>query len=82
MNRAKNPFIDDSIVEGEDYCPRNEMEKKVLTKLDSGHNLALIGDRRIGKTSTAHHVIDNIKKAYKIDIDLYHKLKQLISPKP
>jgi len=72
MNREKNPFIDDSIVEGEDYCPRNEMEQKVLTKLDNGHNLALIGDRRIGKTSTAHHVIDKIKKAHKVDVDLYH----------
>lgn len=75
MNKEKNPFIDDSVVQGEDYCPRNEMEKKVLTKLESGHNLVLIGDRRIGKTSTAHRVIDTIKKAYKVDVDLYHVME-------
>jgi hypothetical protein len=72
VNRAKNPFIDDSIVSKGDYCPRKEVEEKILKKLESGHNLALIGDRRIGKTSTAHHVIDGMKGYYKVDIDLYH----------
>ncbi len=72
VNRVKNPFIDDSIVSKGDYCPRKEVEEKILKKLESGHNLALIGDRRIGKTSTAHHVIDGMKGYYKVDIDLYH----------
>lgn len=72
MNREKNPFVDDSVVEGDDYCPRRKMEERVLKKLESGHNLALIGDRRIGKTSTAHYVIDGMKDTHKIDIDLFH----------
>ncbi len=72
MNREKNPFVDDSVVEGDDYCPRKKMEDRVLKKLESGHNLALIGDRRIGKTSTAHYVIDGMKGIHKVDIDLYH----------
>ncbi len=75
MKKEKNPFIDDSVVEGRDYCPRHTMEQKILTKLDNGHNLALIGDRRIGKTSTAHHVIDEIKQTLKIDVDLYHVME-------
>jgi len=72
MNKIKNPFIDDSIVEGDDYCPRKNLEERVLNKLESGHNLTLIGDRRIGKTSTAHYVIDNMKGFSKVDIVLYH----------
>ena len=72
MARVKNPFITDSIVDGEDYCSRQALEETILTKLESGHKLALIGDRRIGKSSTAHHVIDNMKGTHKVDIDLYH----------
>ena len=72
MIRIKNPFITDSIVDGEDYCSRQALEKRILTRLESGHKLALIGNRRIGKSSTAHFVIDNMKKTYKVDVDLYH----------
>jgi len=75
VKKEKNPFVDDSIVEGNDYCPRDELEKKIQTKLDNGHNLALIGDRRIGKTSTAHHVIDHMKQVHKVDVDFYHVLE-------
>lgn len=72
MKLEKNPFIDGPIVDGDDYCPRKKMEERILKKLESGHNLALIGDRRIGKTSTAHHVIDGMKGHHKVDIDFYH----------
>ncbi len=68
----KNPFITDSIVDGEDYCSRRELEQKILAKLESGHKLALIGDRRVGKSSTAHYVANRMKGFYKIDVDLYH----------
>ncbi|OGQ14095.1 MAG: hypothetical protein A3B70_05530 [Deltaproteobacteria bacterium RIFCSPHIGHO2_02_FULL_40_11] len=72
IQSTKNPFIDDSVVKGDDYCPRKMVEERILKKLANGHNLALIGDRRVGKTSTAHYVIDSMKDMYKIDIDLYH----------
>lgn len=72
MNRTQNPFIDDSIVSKGDYCPRKKAEKQILDKIKNGHNLALIGDRRIGKTSTAHFVIDSMKDTSKVDVDLYH----------
>lgn len=72
MKRIINPFIDDSVVSKNDYCSRKSIEIKMLQKLENGHNLAVIGDRRIGKTSTAHFVIDSMKGIYKIDIDLYH----------
>lgn len=75
MKLEKNPFIDGPVVEGSDYCPRRKMEERILKKLESGHNLALIGDRRIGKTSTAHHVIDGMKGNHKIDIDFYHVME-------
>ncbi len=72
MKLEKNPFIDGPVVEGDDYCQRRKMEERILAKLESGHNLALIGDRRIGKTSTAHHVIDGMRGNHKVDIDFYH----------
>lgn len=75
LKLEKNPFIDGPVVEGKDYCPRRKMEERILKKLESGHNLALIGDRRIGKTSTAHHVIDGMKGNHKIDIDFYHVME-------
>lgn len=75
MKLEKNPFIDGPVVEGNDYCPRKKMEERILNKLENGHNLALIGDRRIGKTSTAHHVIDGIKGNHKVDVDFYHVME-------
>lgn len=75
LKLEKNPFIDGPVVEGSDYCPRRKMEERILKKLESGHNLALIGDRRIGKTSTAHHVIDGMKGSHKVDIDFYHVME-------
>jgi AAA+ ATPase superfamily predicted ATPase len=72
MKEIKNPFIDHAVVSKDDYCPREEVQNKIITKLGSGHNLVLIGDRRIGKTSTAHYVIDGMEKTHKVDIDLYH----------
>jgi DNA-binding MarR family transcriptional regulator len=72
MKLLKNPFIDGPVVEGDDYCSRKKIEDRILNKLENGHNLALIGDRRIGKSSTAHFVIDGMKGYQKIDIDFYH----------
>lgn len=66
MNKTKNPFIDDSVVSKDDYCSRKMIEDKILQKLENGDNLALIGDRRIGKTSTAHYVIDGMKGIHKV----------------
>ncbi|MBY0414652.1 MAG: hypothetical protein K2Q18_10820 [Bdellovibrionales bacterium] len=75
MKPEKNPFIDGPVVVGQDYCARRKIEERILQKLESGHNLALIGDRRIGKSSTAHHVIEGIKGIHKIDVDFYHVME-------
>lgn len=72
MSRTKNPFIDGVIAKGSEYCSRKDIEGRITTKIQNGHKLALIGDRRIGKTSTAHYVIDKEKGFHKLDIDLYH----------
>ena len=72
MTKVTNPFITDSIVDGDDYCSRKALEERILIKLESGHKLALIGNRRIGKSSTAHYVIDSMKGTYKVGINIYH----------
>ena len=70
-NKERNPFIDDSVVVDTDYCPRENIEAQITRTLNNGHKLALIGDRRVGKTSTAHYVINNMEGVYKVDIDFY-----------
>ena len=72
MKILENPFNDGVVVSKRDYCPRKKMEKKILTRLQSGHKLAIVGDRRVGKTSTAHYVIDHIEGVKKIDVDIFH----------
>ncbi|MCK5074541.1 MAG: hypothetical protein KAQ98_14010 [Bacteriovoracaceae bacterium] len=72
MKHILNPFIDDSVVSKDDYCSRKNLEERITKKIENGHNVSLIGDRRVGKTSTAHYVVDGIKGVKKIDIDLYH----------
>ena len=49
----KNPFAYGRVVEGSDYCPRPKLEKLLAGLLESGQNVVLHGERRVGKTSLA-----------------------------
>ncbi len=49
----KNPFAYGRVVEGTDYCPRPKIEKLLAGMLESGQNVVLHGERRVGKTSLA-----------------------------
>lgn len=61
----KNPFSFGSIVKKDDYCTRVKEEKIIEELLISGEKVAIIGERRMGKTSLALHIIENkLKKAY------------------
>jgi hypothetical protein len=68
----QNPFIDDSIVTKDDYCRRKIIEEALLLKIKNGQKSVLIGDRRIGKTSTSHYVVDELSNLKKVDLDFYH----------
>jgi len=32
MNKSRNPFIDDSVITKQDYCPRTQIEEKIYKK--------------------------------------------------
>jgi len=50
----KNPFRYGCIVGGEFYCPRPELSRELLRYAESGQNVVLQGERRMGKTSLIH----------------------------
>ena len=47
----KNPFTFGRVVDGENYCPRPDLEALLAQSIESGQNVAVIGQRRVGKTS-------------------------------
>jgi|FLOH01.1.fsa_nt_gi uncharacterized protein len=64
-----NPFSYGVIVTGEDYCPRTSLEKTVRSNFLSGQNMALHGERRIGKTSLITNVAKKLPKKRLVYVD-------------
>lgn len=56
-----NPFAYGRAVDGDDYCPRVDLEKIIRSNFISGQNMALHGERRIGKTSLVVKVGSKLK---------------------
>lgn len=61
----QNPFIDNAIVSKGDYCPCEGIEEALLTRIKNGQNVALVGKRRVGKSSIAHHITNNLVARHK-----------------
>ena len=60
-----NPFKYGDPVQGEYYLDRNQLNKSVLTFIESKINVVLLGPRRYGKTSFVLNLISNLdKKGY------------------
>ena len=49
--RMKMPFRYGCVVDGEYFCPRPELERQLRRYAESGQNLVIQGERRMGKTS-------------------------------
>lgn len=54
-----NPFVFGKVVTGKEYCPREEMERKLAEFAQQGQNVCLLGPRRIGKTSLIVNVAES-----------------------
>jgi len=54
-----NPFRYGKIVSGEHYCSRVE-DERLSKAIRGGRNVALIGRRRVGKSSSIYHVAGNL----------------------
>lgn len=66
----KNPFTFGRVVYGKDYCPRPEHEALLRQSIESGHNAAVIGQRRVGKTSIILRTANALTKQHLLYVDL------------
>ena len=66
-----NPFKYGCVVKGEFFCPRPELERQLRAFADSGQNVVVQGERRMGKTSLIKHAIGGMRKMRMLYVDLY-----------
>ena len=66
-----NPFKYGCVVDGEFFCPRPELERQLRAFAESGQNVVIQGERRMGKTSLIKHSIAGMRKMRLLYIDLY-----------
>ena len=67
----KMPFRYGCVVDGEYFCPRPELERQLRNYAESGQNLVIQGERRMGKTSLVKKAISGMKGERLLYIDLY-----------
>ncbi len=65
-----NPFRYGQIVDGEGYCPRPQLEKRLRSHLADARNVVLYGERRVGKTSLIHRVAGRMRGRRLVYVDL------------
>lgn len=69
-----NPFVVGKYVSAEYFCDRDHEKDFLIKQIENGRNVALIADRRLGKTGLINFVFDQdvIKKKYNtFFIDIY-----------
>ena len=59
------------VVDGENYCPRPELARQFSQLVESGLNVVVQGERRMGKTSFVHETISKIRGMELVYVDLY-----------
>lgn len=72
--RHTNPFILRGYAGKEYFCDRIEETKRLCEEIANGNNVAIIAERRLGKTGLIYHLFDRpeIKKRYyTFVIDIY-----------
>lgn len=65
-----NPFKYGQVVSAKDFCPRSELLKQLMSFIESGQNVVLQGERRIGKTSLIHEAKRKLKRYRMLYVDL------------
>ena len=62
-----NPFKYGCTVNGDFFCPRPALERELASRIESGQNVVMQGDRRTGKTSLVLETVRHLK-----NIALFH----------
>jgi hypothetical protein len=65
-----NPFKYGRVVSAEDFCPRTNLLKQLAGFIQSGQNVVLQGERRMGKTSLVYETVRQLKRHRLLYVDL------------
>jgi len=66
-----NPFKYGTIVTGKDFCGRYELLGGIIKHIESAQNIAIIGERRIGKTSLVREAARKTKGIRTLYVDFF-----------
>lgn len=66
-----NPFHFGGIVRAESFCSRSRLEKRLTALFQSGQNVAVIGPRRVGKSSLIHRAARAVTGSTLVYADLW-----------
>ena len=67
---SRKPFEYGCVVKGDFFCPRPEIEKTLVCYMESGQNVVVVGERRIGKTSLIMSAFAKTRKLRLVYVDL------------
>jgi len=65
-----NPFKYGTIVSGKDFCGRKSLLKQIIGYIESSQNIVILGERRVGKSSTLYEAFLKCKTGRLLYVDL------------
>ncbi len=71
MVAHENPFPYGSIVRAGNFCPRPRLERRLSSLIRSGQNAAVLGPRRVGKSSLIHRTSAKVRGYSLVYADLW-----------
>lgn len=64
------PFKYGCVVTGDMFCPRPELQKRLVSCVKEGQNVVLVGERRMGKTSLVYSAWRDLRRYRMMYVDL------------
>ena len=65
-----NPFKYGTVVSGKDFCGRKTLLKQIIGYIESSQRIAILGERRVGKSSAVYEAALKCKRGRLLYIDL------------
>ena len=65
-----NPFKYGTVVSGKDFCGRKTLLKQIIGYIESSQRIAILGERRVGKSSAVYEAVLKCKRGRLLYIDL------------
>jgi len=65
-----NPFKYGTVVSGKDFCGRKTLLKQIIGYVESSQRIAILGERRVGKSSAVYEAVLKCKGGRLLYIDL------------